>query len=1056
MSPKGADAAAATEEGRDLTSSGLLARNSVFNLLGQGFPLLVALVSLPFLTRGLGPDRFGLLALAWTFIGYFTVFDFGLSRSLTQMIAERLGQNRDDETGGIAWTGLLIMVTLGAVGAGIILRLGPLIIDGILAVPRPLRSESLRTLSLLAVCLPAVIGTIGLRGILEAYQRFDLVNAVRAPMGALTFLGPLAALPFTRRLDVIVGIVVLARIVGLSVHALLCVRVAPTLMKPRWVARESLGSLFRLGGWITVSNLVSPLLVYADRFFIGALLSLSAVAYYATPHEVMTRVLVLPVAVAGVFFPAFAAGHVADRARIVRLFESSLRGILLVLVPVLLLCLVFAETGLALWAGEEYGRNGAAVARWLAVGLLFNGIAQVPFALVQGVGRPDISARFHLLEVPLYLGALAWGLTRFGVAGAAFVWSVRAMLDAFLLFGAAAYLIPGTRRGASVGLAWAVGSALGFGVVLALKPVLGQLRILAASLALFAFAARSWLVPRGAGAKMVRALFRPGAVAGVSLSAWVLVNPGSARAQEGLPVSGEARVVVPASVSVNGETEDYVRLLGLAGAAPVVPWSIRGMSPLEVRRAASGAPGHPWIGRLDFQESGPDGLQALLLPARWWNGYNSSFPFGGQDGPVWFGKGVTNAARLGAFAEWGPLSVRFEPTVFWARNEAFDLLDNGQEGDLSFADGRNPRYIDRPQRFGNGTYSRWDLGESSVRLDLPWFAMGVSAAAQHWGPARHFPLILGSNAGGFVHAFAGTGRPLDLWVGSLQLRAVWGRLEESAYSPSFQSQEHRFMAGTIAVFSPRGLPGLELGATRFFHLPWRKGGPDRDDILKPLEGLLKGSLSEEAQQGESPRDPRENQLASAFARWVFPGSGLEVYGEFAREDHSWDLRDLLMEPDHKDAWTFGIGKAWFHSEEEWWLLRGEILNARRSHIDEVRDQRPFYWHHAVNQGHTHRGQILASPAAYGGSGGLLELLRYSPSGRWRFWWERAQRNEGRNPDGKWVVDAQHSLGTSVLWFRGPLEVFGGAVVTWNLNRDLENDTWNVRLDLGASYLFNRW
>jgi O-antigen/teichoic acid export membrane protein len=56
---------------------------------------------------------------------------------------------------------------------------------------------------------------------------------------------------------------------------------------------------------MTVSNVVSPLMVYVDRFLIGAFLSISAVAYYVTPHEVVTKLLVLPGAVAAVFFPAF-------------------------------------------------------------------------------------------------------------------------------------------------------------------------------------------------------------------------------------------------------------------------------------------------------------------------------------------------------------------------------------------------------------------------------------------------------------------------------------------------------------------------------------------------------------------------------------------------------------------------------------------------------------------------------------------------------------------------------------------------------------------------------
>src|SRR5690606_32763903 len=96
---------------------GRLRTNIAYNLAGQGIPLLVALVAIPFVTRGLGPERFGVLALAWTFIGYFAVFDLGLGRSLTQRLAELLGEGREDEVPGLTWTGVLSTLLLGALGA---------------------------------------------------------------------------------------------------------------------------------------------------------------------------------------------------------------------------------------------------------------------------------------------------------------------------------------------------------------------------------------------------------------------------------------------------------------------------------------------------------------------------------------------------------------------------------------------------------------------------------------------------------------------------------------------------------------------------------------------------------------------------------------------------------------------------------------------------------------------------------------------------------------------------------------------------------------------------
>src|SRR5512145_213743 len=69
-----------------------LARNAALNLAGQAAPLLVGVLCIPPVIAGLGAERFGLLALAWAVLGYFSVFDLGLGRATTKFVAEALGR----------------------------------------------------------------------------------------------------------------------------------------------------------------------------------------------------------------------------------------------------------------------------------------------------------------------------------------------------------------------------------------------------------------------------------------------------------------------------------------------------------------------------------------------------------------------------------------------------------------------------------------------------------------------------------------------------------------------------------------------------------------------------------------------------------------------------------------------------------------------------------------------------------------------------------------------------------------------------------------------------
>jgi O-antigen/teichoic acid export membrane protein len=108
---------------------------------------------------------------------------------------------------------------------------------------------------------------------------------------------------------------------------------------------------------------------------------------------------------------------------------------------------ILAQRGLALWLGADFAQHSFRVLQWLALGVLINSLAQIPFALVQGAGRPDLTAKLHLIELPCYLLALWWLISSYGVEGAAIAWTARVVLDALMLFGLARrFFLSGSSR----------------------------------------------------------------------------------------------------------------------------------------------------------------------------------------------------------------------------------------------------------------------------------------------------------------------------------------------------------------------------------------------------------------------------------------------------------------------------------------------------------------------------------------------------------------------------------------------------------------------------------
>jgi O-antigen/teichoic acid export membrane protein len=426
---------------RELTRGSLLARNTVWNLVGQLAPMAVGLVAIPRLIHAIGTDRFGVLTIAWMVVGYFSFFDLGLGRAMTNLVAQKLATGSDRELPSIIWTANLLMFAMGILGGVLLATLSPVLVKDLLRTPAPLESETRQALYLLSLSLPFVISTAGFRGVLEARQKFGIINLVRIPMGAATFAAPLLVLPWSKELPAVVGILVAARIVFWLVYAMLALRGMPLLPRRSEIDRRLLPMLFSFGAWMTVSNIVSPIMAYLDRFLIASLLSLTAVAYYATPFEAVTKLLVLPTAMVGVLFPAFSSALVADRDRAGMLFRRAVKYVALTLLPLTLMVAIFAQNGLSIWLGPTFASHGTRVLQWLAIGVFANGLATLPFAFVQGAGRADITGRIHLLELPFYL-ATVWVLTKhFGIEGTAIAWTVRVIVDCVLLFGAVGRLL---------------------------------------------------------------------------------------------------------------------------------------------------------------------------------------------------------------------------------------------------------------------------------------------------------------------------------------------------------------------------------------------------------------------------------------------------------------------------------------------------------------------------------------------------------------------------------------------------------------------------------------
>ena len=415
-----------------------LKRNTLYNIAGAASSIVVALATIPPYLHHIGEARYGVLALVWLLLGYFGLFDLGLSRATANHIARLRGHAQADRE-AVFWTAMLLNLGLGVIGGLVLYFVGGPVLYHWLKTSPAIHAEAVAALPWIAAAVPVATSTAVMTGALTGQERFGAVNLVQVGGMVLFQTVPLlVAFTISPALYVIIPAAVLSRGAVLVPLFLLVKRMLPLVGRPR-LDRARARELLGYGAWVTVTNTISPILSSFDRFFIGAILGAASVAYYDVPFRLAQKTQIVPGALSQALFPRMSAQSKAGAAAASMVAARAVNGFM---TPLAVVTILLIHPFLALWVGPGFARHAAPVGAVLLAGIWINSVAFIPFAKLQAEGHPNWVAMTHVAEVLPYLGGLWWALHHFGLVGAAFVWAARVAVDAAALL----YLGGLTRR----------------------------------------------------------------------------------------------------------------------------------------------------------------------------------------------------------------------------------------------------------------------------------------------------------------------------------------------------------------------------------------------------------------------------------------------------------------------------------------------------------------------------------------------------------------------------------------------------------------------------------
>jgi hypothetical protein len=423
----------------------------------------------------------------------------------------------------------------------------------------------------------------------------------------------------------------------------------------------------------------------------------------------------------------------------------------------------------------------------------------------------------------------------------------------------------------------------------------------------------------------------------------------AARAQQGAPTVGQPLAYdwsTTALVTLGSGAEERARLGQLLGRDSTAGFLLRTASVLT-------APAVARDGRIAAA-----GVLPEMLVVR-----NSALATPELDGTLWSGRGTNLLVRGGITLRTGRFTAALVPEIAYSQNRGFQSTPstlNGQRpltGPFAAPWFTGAYSADLPIRFGDQGYTIIGLGQSHVTYSARHVAVGLSTENQWWGPGVRNALLLSNAAEGIPHAFVRTVRPVGTPVGQVEARWILGGLTPSLYfATPTDTPDGRALNGAIATLRVAADPNLTVGVARLVLTPTRGTGA----ILRHALDVV--TRNESLGTGDTlTTDARSDQLTSVFGRWVFPGVGAEVYGEFARVELPRSVRDFLLAPLNTGGYTFGLARAWRGPAAGTVRTGLEVTNIEQVRTFSDRPPPPdFYTGRAAPAGFTNRGQPLGA------------------------------------------------------------------------------------------------
>jgi len=408
--------------------------NALSGVVGFAWPILLALVSMPYIVHKLGNEAYGVLALVTSVLGFFAFLDLGVTNASVKYMAEAYAHGDVDKINKIIGSSLVVYLIAGGTGGCVIALMTSTLVQRILKIPPSYIAVSTFAFYV-ASCgflLNMVLGVFA--AVPKAVQRYDVATKVNIVISTSLTLLTVLTLYLGYGLREVVILNFLSSLVSLVVYMLVAKSLVRDISIRVCFDPVTFKKLFSFGAYSLLVMISSTILFQLDRLMIGTFAGAAQVAFYVVPASIALRINGFVGSIMGVVFPLCSELHATgQQAKLRELYLKASKYAFMLSISIATPLVVLSTQVMKYWMGGEYGLKSSLVLALLSASSFFASLSTIPAFLLDGIGKPRVNAFFAVQSAVVNIALCLLLIPRFGVNGAAFAGLANGLLVAFYL-----------------------------------------------------------------------------------------------------------------------------------------------------------------------------------------------------------------------------------------------------------------------------------------------------------------------------------------------------------------------------------------------------------------------------------------------------------------------------------------------------------------------------------------------------------------------------------------------------------------------------------------------